>query len=422
MSGESLTILGFHGTTGDWILCCGSFPNEHIQLPGGNTMTCVATIGIVPDETDQLLKISLNSDTSINASPIVVVDHSITLCDSRFELFKSKIVIITEIQIGEYIRFVDELSNPVSPVIRVGDFAPMKSFNEFAPINDHRIIYMESFTDSAKCASLPIELGVTSGTSSELICYIIPRKSSLLDIRNFSSSQRGILVRIPEYPFPVITDTCRLVGTCKKSSIPTIRDVHYYIADHPADAIICSDGFNFYHYNIDGYNDVGWGCAYRSIQTMASWFSEEYVVSIEQMQMVLKRIDFAHADLEVGAKKWIGCIEASEIMGDVSHGRITCRILHAHDLNDLENFIRDEVWNHLFGVGSPVMVGAGNYAFTIIGVSKGENKVLIADPHYIRSGSCWEKGGGCRWQNIRSFFDFSRTKGAFVNICLPKLE
>ncbi len=30
--------------------------------------------------------------------------------------------------------------------------------------------------------------------------------------------------------------------------------------------------YSYHHYLQDGFNDDGWGCAYRSLQTIISWF------------------------------------------------------------------------------------------------------------------------------------------------------
>lgn len=59
----------------------------------------------------------------------------------------------------------------------------------------------------------------------------------------------------------------------------------------------------------DNFDDNGWGCAYRSLQTCVSWYrmqhySTEGVPSIPEIQRLLKCIDEAHKDLEIGSKKW----------------------------------------------------------------------------------------------------------------------
>ena len=33
--------------------------------------------------------------------------------------------------------------------------------------------------------------------------------------------------------------------------------------------------YAYYHYMQDNFNDNGWGCAYRSFQTIFSWFKNE---------------------------------------------------------------------------------------------------------------------------------------------------
>lgn len=49
--------------------------------------------------------------------------------------------------------------------------------------------------------------------------------------------------------------------------------------------------YEFYHYGQEGIADIGWGCAYRSCQTICSWlllngYVDQPVPSIEQMQQV----------------------------------------------------------------------------------------------------------------------------------------
>ena len=36
---------------------------------------------------------------------------------------------------------------------------------------------------------------------------------------------------------------------------------------------ICLPNFIYFHYNLDNEKDQGWGCAYRSLQTLISWYS-----------------------------------------------------------------------------------------------------------------------------------------------------
>ena len=31
--------------------------------------------------------------------------------------------------------------------------------------------------------------------------------------------------------------------------------------------------YTYYHYECDGFNDSGWGCGYRTLQTIISWIN-----------------------------------------------------------------------------------------------------------------------------------------------------
>jgi hypothetical protein len=208
---------------------------------------------------------------------------------------------------------------------------------------------------------------------------------------------------------------------------PLLHDPHLQLAS-PPDALIVFDNYDYYHYNVDGYNDIGWGCAYRSIHTIVSWLRYNFphlvdrVPGIVDIQTRLKEIDYAHANMSIGSNAWIGCLEASTVIQDLSGGQISCRILHACNPDDLEKYIMNEVRDNFVNFGAPVMVGAGDYAFVIAGVSAVTRQVLILDPHYIQAnGNDPIKKGIVGWKSIRKHFDFKKTNASsgFMNICIP---
>lgn len=41
----------------------------------------------------------------------------------------------------------------------------------------------------------------------------------------------------------------------------------------------------FHHYKQDGFNDQGWGCAYRSCMSVVSWFIENGYVSEDKVKI-----------------------------------------------------------------------------------------------------------------------------------------
>lgn len=55
--------------------------------------------------------------------------------------------------------------------------------------------------------------------------------------------------------------------------------------------------YEYYHYSDQQFNDQGWGCAYRSLQTVLSWFqlrgnyTAGPMLSIPQIQELIDRIN-----------------------------------------------------------------------------------------------------------------------------------
>jgi hypothetical protein len=139
-----------------------------------------------------------------------------------------------------------------------------------------------------------------------------------------------------------------------------------------------------------------------------------------EIQEILRRIDYAHADLELGSKRWIGCFEASTFLSEVSDGKIECKILHVGAPSELNTHLFGTVTEHLVEIGSPVMVGAGDFAYTIIGVSCESRQVLVLDPHLSGSNSKNALSNGyIAWIRIETLFKWNKLRSGFINICLP---
>lgn len=73
----------------------------------------------------------------------------------------------------------------------------------------------------------------------------------------------------------------------------------------------------YYHYMQDSFDDKGWGCSYRSLQTLCSWFLLQNFTSLpvpshQQIQSTLVKLGDKEPNF-VGSKKWIGSFELSLI-------------------------------------------------------------------------------------------------------------
>ncbi|KAH7725410.1 Ufm1-specific protease 2 [Aphelenchoides avenae] len=177
----------------------------------------------------------------------------------------------------------------------------------------------------------------------------------------------------------------------------------------------------YYHYMQDGFDDCGWGCAYRSFQTVWSWFllqgyTEKPVPTHREIQQCLVDIGDKQEKF-VGSKQWIGSMELSycleTMMGPSS------KILTTNSGADVAEHARALLY-HFDNNGCPVMIGGGQLAHTILGVDyntrSGECRFLVLDPHYT-GDECLETvltKGWCAWKPA-SFWD----KKSFYNLLLP---
>ncbi|MCH87992.1 putative Ufm1-specific protease-like, partial [Trifolium medium] len=100
-----------------------------------------------------------------------------------------------------------------------------------------------------------------------------------------------------------------------------LRDVHIGI---PSSGVtggtlsIVQGSYEYHHYLQDGFNDSGWGCAYRSLQTIISWFRLQNYSSIEvpshrEIQQSLVEIGDKDPSF-IGSREWIGAIELSFVL------------------------------------------------------------------------------------------------------------
>jgi len=105
------------------------------------------------------------------------------------------------------------------------------------------------------------------------------------------------------------------------------------------------------------------------------------------------------------------------VLGDLLG--LDCQIMNVMSGDELVSKGR-EIANHFITNGTPIMIGGGVYAYTIIGVEydrvKGECIFLILDPHYPGEDDLKTivGKGWCDWKKMTLF-----EKGHFYNLCLP---
>lgn len=105
-------------------------------------------------------------------------------------------------------------------------------------------------------------------------------------------------------------------------------------------------------------DDNGWGCAYRSLQTLASWFvmqglTEKSVPTFKEIQQCLVDIGDKPQSF-VGSKQWIGSTEVNYVLDSLLG--ITSKIIYVSSGEELSTK-GQELLNHFKTQGTPIMIG-----------------------------------------------------------------
>ncbi|KAF6176990.1 hypothetical protein GIB67_027790 [Kingdonia uniflora] len=216
------------------------------------------------------------------------------------------------------------------------------------------------------------------------------------------------------------------------------RKVSTLLKDVHADALssgvsgglisVVDGSYEYYHYLQDNFDDSGWGCAYRSLQTIISWFKLQNYSSIEvpthrEIQQALVEIGDKDPSF-IGSREWIGAIELSFVLDKLLG--VSCKVLNVRSGAELPEKCR-ELGIHFQTQGTPVMIGGGVLAYTLLGVdyneASGNCAFLILDPHYTGNDELKKivNGGWCGWKKAvdnkgRNFFLHDK----FYNLLLPQ--
>ncbi|XP_061351264.1 probable Ufm1-specific protease [Gastrolobium bilobum] len=210
-----------------------------------------------------------------------------------------------------------------------------------------------------------------------------------------------------------------------------LRDVHTGIPNSGVTGgtvSLVQGSYEYFHYLQDGYNDSGWGCAYRSLQTIISWFRLQNYSSIEvpshrEIQQSLVEIGDKDPSF-IGSREWIGAIELSFVLDKLLG--VTCKVINVRSGAELPEKCR-ELALHFENQGTPVMIGGGVLAYTLLGVdyneASGDCAFLILDPHYTGTDDLKKivNGGWCGWKKAvdnkgKNFFLHDK----FYNLLLPQ--
>ena len=160
------------------------------------------------------------------------------------------------------------------------------------------------------------------------------------------------------------------------------------------------------------------------MQTILSWYylKGKYkgeIPSIHEIQKILTQIDNREESF-VGSKEWIGSLEISFILQKLVG--IECQILNFHSGTDILSHV-PVLKEHFQIWGSPIMIGGGSLAYTLLGVAEDtedplKSEFLILDPHYKGKEEMKSiinpKNKAVYWSTAKLF-----KSNSFYNLCCP---
>lgn len=187
---------------------------------------------------------------------------------------------------------------------------------------------------------------------------------------------------------------------------------------------------NLYHHY--GHSDKGWGCAYRSCQTLLSHFISRATTShptpsIDQIQSILVQLGDKSSKDFIGSKEWIGSVEVGLVLQYYIEQipTKTSYFVKQWFLPSFESSLSESLPPILSDMTTlwsanklgPVMIGGGVLAYTILGIDWDKTKpykesplehcwLLILDPHYVGPNDVATviKSKFCAWKRPEQVF------------------
>mmetsp|Transcript_25732 Transcript_25732/g.64620 ORF Transcript_25732/g.64620 Transcript_25732/m.64620 type:complete len:838 (-) Transcript_25732:132-2645(-) len=297
---------------------------------------------------------------------------------------------------------------------------------------------VEPDSASASCAAAAAEHFLPEGLGHRLSVLLPPDSEDCEAARIARAQLLGRLLLLPA-DRPLLRRPLRLYRAERSALLREISDgkllrVHTHASASSGAVGGSEEGssrvygvqgpYVYYHYLQDREQDAGWGCAYRSLQTICSWFALQGYVPLSappthrQIQETLVRIGDKQPRF-AGSREWIGAIELSLCL-DALYG-VSCRVLNLRSGAEFPQRSA-ELAAHFEREGTPIMIGGGVLAYTLLAVDwnqrSGEVRYLILDPHYEGSDQRPRhivQKGWVAWKSSKLFL-----KDRFYNLLLPQ--
>lgn len=159
-----------------------------------------------------------------------------------------------------------------------------------------------------------------------------------------------ISIKPKTYEYPLLNDIIKCVPKSNHKNNKNKNDI--------GQTYLTLGDFQYFHYGCDGYQDQGWGCAYRSLQSMCSWIlnkkgQNRNVPSIEEIQKTLVMLGDKNQKF-IDSRDWIGALEVCYVIDALYN--VSCKIIHVTKFEKLENHI-ESLAKYFQDIGGFVMMG-----------------------------------------------------------------
>lgn len=188
---------------------------------------------------------------------------------------------------------------------------------------------------------------------------------------------------------------------------------------------LMNGNYHYYHYGCDGFQDVGWGCGYRTLQSICSWvilnkgLKDKEVPNIPTIQQTLVEIK-DKPERFFGSREWIGTLEAIYVIDTLFD--VSCKVIHiskrdsiAKHADTLKEYF--ETHGGLIMMGGDMDAASKGIAGIHISADSSDIYLLVIDPHFLGKIKTKEElytKNYVKWQKVDEFVDSS-----FYNLCLP---
>lgn len=205
-----------------------------------------------------------------------------------------------------------------------------------------------------------------------------------------------------------------------------LKNVHASLSPlNKGSTFLSKETYNYYHYCCDESKDSGYGCGYRTIQSICSMLKNRLgkgeVPSIKNIQEILVKIGDKPQTI-IGSRDWIGSVEASYIFDELFG--IPSYLIHIPSGENIASKTKEMV-DYFTTQGGLIFMGGDCDAAAkmIAGIHVAEDdkiSLLIVDPHFQgtpKSANELIHEGYVKWFAEDDFLEAS-----FYNLCLPKIQ